>query len=116
MRDRLIEILNEAHQEYYSRLDFTKTYIEALADHLIANGVAVQRWIPVTERLPEDGELVLVMANGKPAKEITLVQAYELGWCRSDRDGKWFLEGWPAWSGAEVTHWMPIPEPQKEEQ
>ena len=25
-----------------------------LADFLIANGVTVQRWIPVTERLPDD--------------------------------------------------------------
>ena len=26
---------------------------EDIADHLIANGVMVQEWIPVTERLPE---------------------------------------------------------------
>ena len=113
MRDRLIEILNEAHQEYYSRLDFTKTYIEALADHLLANGVTVQRWIPASEP-PEEGVLVLTLANGKPCEEITLHQAYELG--RYGSDGEWFVEGWPEWYGAEVTHWQPYPKPPKEEQ
>lgn len=41
-RERIIAILNEAHQEYYSHMDFTKTYIEAVADHLLANGVTVR--------------------------------------------------------------------------
>jgi hypothetical protein len=40
-RERLIELLNQAHQEYYSHLDFSKTYMEALVDSLIANGVTV---------------------------------------------------------------------------
>ena len=30
-----------------------KTFAEALADHLIANGVTVQRWIPTSEKLPK---------------------------------------------------------------
>ena len=32
----------------------------ACADHLIRGGVTIQRWIPVTERLPESGVHVLV--------------------------------------------------------
>ena len=36
-----------------------------VADHLIANGVTIQRWIPVTERLPEDGEYVFVWCRGE---------------------------------------------------
>ena len=34
--------------------------IEKLADHLIYNGVTVQEWIPVTERLPENETDVLI--------------------------------------------------------
>lgn len=33
--------------------------VQALADHLIASGVTVQKWISVTERLPQEGERVL---------------------------------------------------------
>ena len=33
---------------------------ERYADHLISNGVTVQQWIPVSDRLPEEGEEVLV--------------------------------------------------------
>lgn len=35
----------------------------AIADHLIANGVTVQQWIPVTERLPENEAAVLILAE-----------------------------------------------------
>jgi hypothetical protein len=42
------------------------TSFEKQAEFLIANGVTVQRWIPVTERLPEDGEQVLACTkNGR---------------------------------------------------
>ena len=42
-RERLIEMLNQAHQEYYAKLEVGKTYMEALADHLLANGVTVDK-------------------------------------------------------------------------
>ena len=68
-----------------------------------ANCVTVQDWIPVTERMPDDGETVLTYKNG-----IIEVQMYEKmrnGWL----SGNWF------WSMATVTHWMPLPEPPKED-
>lgn len=36
---------------------------ENIADDLIANGVTVQEWIPVTERLPEEWVDVLVWSS-----------------------------------------------------
>ena len=81
---------------------------ELIADYLIANGVTVQEWIPVTERLPEIGQKCLI-AN----REIVV-----RGWLRPD--GVWKTgvssdELWSKFSLYQPTHWMPLPEPPKEE-
>ena len=56
-------------------------------------------WIPVTERLPEDRNEVLVHTTKKVSKA-------RFG------DGRWHGSG-GCWMN--VTHWMPLPEPPKEE-
>jgi hypothetical protein len=55
-------------------------------------------WIPVTERVPEQGQEVIVFSGGvlKPR-----VFAYHF-WCKDYT------------SFAHITHWMPLPEPPKE--
>ena len=55
-------------------------------------------WIPVSERLPNDGEFVLTYKNGQFE-----VQEYE------KRRNGWISGGW-FWSLCTVTHWMPMPE------
>ena len=72
----------------------------------------MNEWISVKDRLPESDELVLVLVDGKPTRNITLVGAYELA--NYDKEEGWFLEMWPEWEGAKVTYWMPLPEPPKE--
>ena len=62
-----------------------------------------RRWIPVTERLPDDAETVLTYKNG--IIEVQVYKKMRNGWI----NGNWF------WSMATVTHWMPLPEPPKEE-
>ena len=74
-----------------------------LIDYLIANGVTVQEWISVEDRLPEDGQIVLTYKNG-----ICDIQTYE-----ARRNG-WLCKGW-FWSMATVTHWMTMPQPPKGE-
>ena len=73
-----------------------------LADHLIANGVTVQQWIPVTERLPEEWVDVLVWSK--------------CGFCETavylGIPGKWRV----TWNHDmlevdSITHWMPLPTP-----
>ena len=87
------------------------------ADHLLANGVVVREWIPVTERLPERHGCYIVTAcdEGCPYGEgiwyDTVVVTAEY------YDGCWlWYEGQTEYDLCDiVTHWMPLPEPQKEE-
>ncbi len=66
-REKLIELLGAdtcKHScddcEYIENRDACIAYLKAsMADHLISNGVTVQQWIPVTERLPKNFVSVL---------------------------------------------------------
>ena len=48
VREKLVELVKRAITDW-KHGDVS----EMIADHLIANGVTVQEWIPVNERLPE---------------------------------------------------------------
>ena len=65
------------------------------ADRLIANGVTVQEWISVKDRLPKPFENVIVFRDGK----ISIDYNEGNGWFAYDFNGK------------RVTHWMPLPQP-----
>ena len=66
----------------------------------------VKMWIPVTERLPKSAERYLVMRFDYVAK----APFYDLLWFENGRWWNRHFEGDYA-----VTHWMPLPEPPKEE-
>ena len=72
---------------------------EEHADHLIANGVTVQQWIPVSERLPEENTAVMTYRESG----IEVEYRWHKGW---DND---------EFTPCPVTHWMPLPEPPKGE-
>ena len=61
-------------------------------------------WIPVTERLPEIGTVVL--AHGKRSATTGMFQGTD------SKPQYWW---WKHNTIKEVTHWMPLPEPPKEE-
>ena len=67
-----------------------------------------RKWIPVTEKLPENGCGVLVTVNGKH-NNITFVDALEIA--EYDGDFGWIVEGYPQWTDPNVTAWQPLPEP-----
>lgn len=94
------------------RLENQNAHIAALQQEIEKLRAQVPRWIPVTERLPDYDDLVLVIASGKPKENITLDEAFELATLYSDG---WCLETWPEWTGANVTYWMPLPEPPEVE-
>lgn len=65
-------------------------------------------WISVNDRLPEDEQEVLVLANGRPQKHIELINACELATFYAGEG--WLLEDYPDWENPPVTYWMPLPE------
>ena len=90
--------------------------LPAMVRRTIENAPAVDavpvRWIPVTERLPDNDDFVLVVASGQ-AENIRLDNAFELG--QFSMSEGWILEMWPEWEDPKVTHWMPLPEPPEAE-
>ena len=70
-----------------------------------------RKWIPVSERLPEDEYGVLVTVNGKH-NNTTFIDALEIA--EYDSDEGWIIEGYLDWINPDVTAWMPLPEPDKE--
>lgn len=109
-REKLVELISDfvvhvPHEE-------GQTWEEACADHLISNGVTFEKdtdvhgkWISVSERLPENRDYVLVCTKNKFYGTRNISKAY-FG------DGKWYGQG-GRWTN--VTHWMPLPEPPKED-
>lgn len=68
-----------------------------------------RRWIPVEERLPEDRSDVLVVAYWHEKWGVYM------GWCAPTYK-KWYVHiGIGDRNDVSVTHWMPLPEPPKEE-
>ena len=100
VREKLIKLLKTSP----TRNGYTD--LGDIADHLIANGVTVQEWIPVTERLPEWGERV-ICTDG-----YAVFEQYRVG--LSCVYGMWDRGGSKS-PMQEVTHWMPLPQPPKGE-
>ena len=133
VREKLIDLLTG-----YS-ID-THPDVEYVADHLIRNGVTVQEWIPVTERLPESQNPVLVVAVSKGICLPYIFKAAhinhheitedEYGWTDGEYDSEydeendcfWIPECWYECNAVEgnenwvmdddytITHWMPLPQ------
>ncbi|MBO7251527.1 MAG: DUF551 domain-containing protein [Oscillospiraceae bacterium] len=66
----------------------------------------MSEWIPVSERLPEDFQRVLVFRPGQYF-EIHVTRMDGFNW------EKWDMDYSTGKKGA-ITHWMPLPEPPKE--
>ena len=94
VREKLVELLDIIIQPGQKTLG-------DIADYLIANGVTVQEWISVKDRLPEKDEIVIICTNEN------FIYAGEL------IGDTWFLDN-DSWT-ATVTHWMPLPQPPKGE-
>lgn len=100
-----VERLNKQIEELQKQVAYWQTKLtKSMCGETLAE-LSKPRWIPVTERLPEDGSDVLAYLDSR----ITAANYYKETW-QDCVMGRLYLteEGF-------VTHWMPLPEPPKEE-
>lgn len=105
VREKLVELLKE---QFYDEYEF-----EAVADDLISQGVTVQEWISVDERLPENDVMVIGFT---PCDGFMFVGYYH-------EEPKYDWKVWRIITAMrstkvmkkKVTHWMPLPTPPKGE-
>ena len=86
-----------------------------------AADVAPVGWISVKDKLPEPEQDVLVIAHGW-SDRLLYIGSYqrmeaETSWLTgvTSKASDWSLWGWSYLREPEVTHWMPLPEPPKED-
>lgn len=121
-REKLIELigLTEYGNGALVGKNFQRGFIGKIADNLIENGVTVQKWIPVSERLPDKkGKYLALLSYVK----CTMILNFSLDFLVCDEYGfqtkekkscfYYYDDDWKNIEVPEVTHWMPIPEPPK---
>ena len=96
VREKLVELLTNSPQ--LDVLDWTIGWEEA-ANYLIAHGVTVQEWKPISEPPKEKGTYLVCTDNGG----VLL--------------GHWYGTAWNAGGGAKkhLAYWMEKPQPPKGE-
>ena len=123
VREKLVEILKQAPFEG-KVLDewWLEEKIKRIADYLIGNGVTVQEWISVDDKLPEVVSIqkgyrstvkksirVLCVCVQKSGK--TMVKEGYCEWYNDYQEPRWKIPG----TIDEVTHWQYLPQPPKGE-
>lgn len=103
-----------AEIEYYAGFQGKEAEIKAVEDACILAVAAIReqeqrRWIPVTERLPEKDDRFMCTYKFNSNSEMQFVG--DLYYFASDKHPYWQHES----AGVIVTHWMPLPEPPKED-
>ena len=128
VREKLVELLNEVQEtgvnEIPAGFGYTSDYVnnETVASHLISNGVTVQEWISVNDKLPEVVSIhkgyrstvkksirVLCVCVQKSGK--TMVKEGYCEWYNDYPEPRWKIPG----TIDEVTHWQYLPRPPKGE-
>ncbi len=114
--ERAIEILDPEHRECYDGMDEVNE-----ACRMGMEALERTRWIPCYERLPEKSGVYLVayIATGTVAR-LRFYTQYGTG--LQSKKNVWVGVIYPCYGSCgfetiydNVTHWMPMPEPPKEE-
>ena len=124
VREKLVELLNDFYgcDPMYYGVDAL-----AVAQHLIANGVTVQEWISVNERLPDEHETLFARYKGTDkwlngmfmtTSDLVIVcveceNGERIVKTAITKEGVWKIKD--SFHQYRVTHWMPLPQPPKGE-
>ena len=100
MRDRFMELVydllkdDDSNQRANAIINCADEYAESMK----------QQWIPVTERLPQEGEVVLTQAKFKDDVKMAVSSRIDYNY-------------WTTWGTRDINiiAWMPLPEPYKGE-
>ena len=122
VREKLLELLVEfVEVDAWDNGEFIEKEIDfgKIAENLISNGVTVQEWIPVKDRLPDKTGRYLVLKNriapdclGGNRTDIVILRFFvDKGFRMPTHIPDWINEE----INDEVTHWMPLPDPPKGE-
>ena len=111
VREKLVELISKAKAMYAD--DYTDhTEDEYIAETLLDNSVTVQEWISVKDRLPDKDGSYLILNKRKYIFDAEYESIYKSFGCWHE-----FIDGagneWIAYK--EITHWMPLPQPPKED-
>ena len=101
VREKLVELLKSVLPNFRNNMAYWgEKPIYEFADCLLANGVTVQEWISVKDRLPEDNSDVLAYSrNGEEGR------IYPANYAK----GVWFDCIFTTPATDTTTHWMPLP-------
>ena len=110
IREKLVEIVCDALESdgCIGHCNYSPCFeVERVVNALIDNGVTVQEWISVKDRLPEEKGRYLT-ANKRFGDKIVVFDLWFGG-------GFWYVDEEDNVFDFEVTHWMPMPNPPKGE-
>ena len=123
VKEKLVELLKSVLPNFRNNMAYWgEKPIYEFADCLLANGVTVQEWISVEDRLPEDSGYYLVVYRDKYNESISI----DFDMYVKCNVGEWWESEFACditnqflWATRlqeqEVTHWMPLPEMPKGE-
>ena len=106
VHEKLVKLIGD--YEWYMPL-------EELAEHLIANGVTLQKWFTVSEPPKENGRYY-VHVKMHDISYVKIV-SFSLESIAGLHDNVWYEYDSDVgfYEVRDVTHWMPLPQPPKEE-
>ena len=105
IREKLVELLQDENNPVWRWFPNNAAMMQ-LADYLVLNGVTVQEWVSVKDRLPKEKSNCIVYY-----KHAFCEDENNVGICVCFYDGDEFQMD----SLHKVTNWMPLPEPPKGE-